>query len=1304
MEPNLAVVLPEYLTLLISKPAKICSTGPQVSNLPGGVCVRSTNSACLIQLRSVNPMTHRKPAHGQSRSITQLDPLKGNLPLMRFRVLSSHKLLFLFVAVTSVLAFGVSSAGAQATQDAVKQTSSVTPRIVEAVDESRLTKLSGNVPMLAKSQFDRGEIVSSTQLTHIRLVLSRSPEQEAALDKFQTELQDKSSPNYHKWLTPEQFGKLYGPSDSDISAIVAWLESHGLKLEEVSKGRTNIAFSGTAGQVEEAFHTRIHSFEANGRQFNSNTTDPSIPSALAPVVIGISHLNTIRPLPHHIAGPTGTINHETQRLMPVRDAKSTLPRADFTGGSGTADDPYFLYIVPGDAATIYDTPNSTFNANYTGTNYTGSGVTIGIGGDAAILASTVVNFRTKFLGNSTPPTITNVDGVTDTTDTDEAYIDTQLSGGLAPGAAIHFYTSNDLTSGIMQAINDNTVDIFSLSFGLCELELTTSDNTLIASMWQQAFNQGIAVTVSTGDTGSASCDAIDPGDTTAATYGLSVSGYTSTPYNIAVGGTDLYGLSSSFSTYASTASQGSAATFYRTALKYIPESTWNDSSLTDTTISANSPITGFDQNGNPLANIVAGSGGFSNCSTNTNISPDVDAGSCTSGYAKPAWQRGAGFLPDNARDIPDVSLMAGNGFDPATWLVCTDDTGTVGGATVTANCANQSSTDTTFYFLGFGGTSTAAPAFAGILALVEQKVGGRLGGDAAQVLYSLYNSSNAATIFHDTTVGNISVSCVASSPDCVTDTAGFPYESGYNASAGYDLATGMGSVDVKQLVNFWGSAVAPATATLKITPSATTILASQSLSVAVLVTGTAGTPSGTVSLSGGGYTSSSVSLSGGAATFTIPAGSLAAGTDTLTVEYSGDSTYGSLSNTANVTVTAPVATLSATSLSFGVTAIGVSAAAKKVTITNTGNSSLTFGTVAITGAGASSFAQSNNCTTVAAAGSCAITVTFTPATVGTFSASISIPDNASNSPQTVALTGTGAVAGPAVGLSPTSLTFAGTPIGASAATQAITLTNTGTSALGVSGFAITGSGSGSFSQINTCGSSVVSGGTCTITVTFTPTALGSLSAALAITDTAGDSPQSVSLSGTGTEAGTYALAASAVSATPGTPATSTITATGSGGYTGPISITLNSCTLATSPTGATDSPTCAITSATVTFASGATTGTGGSVTINSTAASAAVKAARLNRQRSIGRWAGAGGVALAGLLLFGIPARRRKWTSLLGLFFLAIAFTAFSACGGGGGGGGGGNPGTTAGTYTFTISGTDSDGLVVKTTLTVTVS
>jgi hypothetical protein len=642
------------------------------------------------------------------------------------------------------------------------------------------------------------------------------------------------------------------------------------------------------------------------------------------VVKGVAHLNTIQPRPHSTRGSEGSFNPQTKRLEQMNATSTEGPKANFTGS--TTSDPYFLYITPGDAATIYDTPNS-FNLNFSGTSYTGSGVKIGIGGDATIKSATVVAYRRRFLGDSTAPTIYYADNVTSTTDSDEAYIDTELSGGLAPGASIYYYASTDLNTGIEAAIDANVVDIFSLSFGECEQEMNTSGNAQINGYWEQAATQGIAVTVSTGDSGSAGCD--DPNKVSVASGGLQVSGFASTPYNIAVGGTDFYALtSSSYSTYAST-SQGSSSTYYRTALKYIPESAWNESSQTDTTISANVPWTGKS------ANIWAGSGGISSCASGS--------GSTCTGYSKPSWQTGTGVPSDGVRDIPDVSLMSGSGYDPATWLVCSDDT-TTGNSnqTVTTNCTTQS--DNYFYFVGYGGTSTAAPAFAGILALVQQKTGSRL-GQAAKTLYELYNSTHASLIFHDVTVGNISVPCTSGTTDCKKNNAGSYFESGYDTASGYDLATGIGSVDAKELLTYWSTAYGTTTtATVTVSPASSSITTADSLSVPVTVTGSSAAPTGTITLSGGGYTSGveTLSTSGttGSYTFTIPAGDLSTGTDTLTAIYNGDgsnTTYGIATGSATVTVTSSTGSTTPT---FGLSATAVnvtkgSSSSSTVTVTPT---------------------------------------------------------------------------------------------------------------------------------------------------------------------------------------------------------------------------------------------------------------------------------------------------------------------------------------------------------------------------------
>jgi subtilase family serine protease len=821
------------------------------------------------------------------------------------------------------------------------QTSQVSPRIVGPVDEQSLITLQGNVSTAAQPQYDRGEPAGATQLTQMRIVLARSAEQQVALDRFEQELQERSSPNYHKWLTPNQFGKLYGPADSDIAAIVAWLQSHGLTVESISPGRTDIAFSGTVNQVEEALHTSIHSYERNGEQFYSNNTNPQIPSALAPVIRGIAHLNTLQPRPLHVRGGSGRMNPETGRLEPSPTARYNQVTPEFALGGN-------LFLVPGDAATIYDTPNSSFNANYgSATKYDGTGVTIGIGGGSLIKTTTVQNYRANFLGDTTAPIITNI-GTGLLGGNAEAYIDVEISAALAPGARIHYYADENLDAAIEQALTDNTVDIFSFSYGECEADNAAAGNSLMNGYWEQAAAQGIAVTVSSGDSGSAGCDSIDTNgrQTAEAVKGLAVNGFASTPYNIAVGGTDFDPLGQNFSGYVTT--DGTAKTFYRRALKYIPEAIWNDSTLPNNALAGNQPL-GAAGPSPDLPNIIAGSGGASSCSTSHN-------GTCISGYSKPSWQRGTGVPADGVRDLPDVSLMAGNGFYNATWLICDDS----------ADCAVQS--DGSFNFEGYGGTSASAPAFAGILALVEQSTGGRL-GQAAKQLYDLYNGSHVSAIFHDTTQGNNSVPCTQGTPNCAKNMAGYYFETGYNAVAGYDLAAGLGSIDAAQLISYWTTATSGATATVTVTPTPTSINVAQALSVAVTVAGSGAlaTPTGTVTLTGGGYTSSAGTLSNGAYTFAISANALSVGIDTLMATYNGDTNYGPATATAIVTVSAvttpPTFTLSATSPP--VIAPGASATSTVTVIGSNGYS----GAVTLSCALTSSPAGATNLPTCSATGS-----------------------------------------------------------------------------------------------------------------------------------------------------------------------------------------------------------------------------------------------------------------------------------------------------------------------------------------------
>jgi hypothetical protein len=207
------------------------------------------------------------------------------------------------------------------------------------------------------------------------------------------------------------------------------------------------------------------------------------------------------------------------------------------------------------------------------------------------------------------------------------------------------------------------------------------------------------------------------------------------------------------------------------------------------------------------------------------------------------------------------------------------------------------------------------------------------------------------------------------------------------------------------------------------------------------------------------------------------------------------------------TGTAPLVSLSPTSLTFPAQLVGASSSAQSVTLSNTGSATLSITSITASG----DFSQTNTCgSSLAASARCTLSVTFTPTATGSRSGSLTITDNASPATQTVSLTGTGTT--PLVSLSPTSLTFPAQLVGTSSSAQSVTLSNTGSATLSITSI----TASGDFSQTNTCGSSLAASASCTLSVTFTPTASGSRSGSLTITDNASPATQSVSLTGTGT--------------------------------------------------------------------------------------------------------------------------------------------------------------------------------------------
>jgi trimeric autotransporter adhesin len=805
-----------------------------------------------------------------------------------------------------LFAFTAATALAQTQPEAV-----IPSRITQAINPEQRVTLAHNVHPLAQAKYDQGLASGSMQTGRIMLLLQRSAIQEQALRQYLGDLQNPSSANYRKWLTPAQFGQRYGISDTDLTTVTAWLQSQGFTVEKVPAARNVVIFSGNIAQIQQAFHTSIHRYFVNGETHFANSTDPQIPAALAPVVAGVAQLNDFRPKSGAAIKTTAHFDAETQRI------KSDLTLSDNSGNQ-------YLFTGPADAATIYNIPNSVLNGNYSaisslvgGNTYDGTGVTIGIAGDSNINAQDVQLYRASFLPSSYSSNQPNIiiDGNDPGINGDgiEALLDLEVSGGIAPGAAINFYTAadTDLQNGlflaIYRALNDNAVSILNVSFGLCEAFELTSGNQQILSAWEQAAAQGITVTVSTGDSGSAACD--NPNTETVATSGLAVSGLASTPYNVAVGGTDfnvLQTTGTSFSQYvaATNSTQNAASTYYRTALSYIPESPWNDSPAKNNAgYSANTPFK--DSKGN--TNIVGAGGGTSSCTVATASGNTV---TCTAntGYPQPSFQSGISSL--STRAVPDVSLLAADGAYGALWVVCSDNV-INGSSTAQTDCqtTNGAFTSSTT-FTGLGGTSAAAPAFAGMLALVLQAEVARTGnsslrlGQANNVLYNLASQSSLyGTVFHDVTTGNNSVVCQSGSPNCGSN----GFLTGFDASAGYDAATGLGSVDVAQLIANWKNANFTSSATsLQINGSTSTVVVPHGTQLTFNVNVNPTTATGDVSVvnTSGVANNGSVgflTLTNGAATGS--ANNLPGGNYNVYAYYGGSSTFsGSTSNSVAVNI------------------------------------------------------------------------------------------------------------------------------------------------------------------------------------------------------------------------------------------------------------------------------------------------------------------------------------------------------------------------------------------------------------------
>ncbi len=589
-----------------------------------------------------------------------------------------------YIYILSLFALLVVAGGVQAQTPAPAGAPAGTQarsRILSSIKDDERTTVTGSASPLVKASVDNGRMAGGQSLGRMLLLLSPSAEQEQQAADLVAALHDSSSPSYHKWLTPAQYGAQFGVADEDATKVQQWLQTQGLTVHEVSQSRRFIVFSGTVGQVEQAFATEMHNYSYKNIKYIANATDMQVPSALAPVVKGVVRLHSDPRLPNLKIGTKIGINRKTGKIE---------------GQYGQH------FMGPADFATIYNV-KPLYAAGIDGT-----GESIAIVSRSSLAdpyygidgIQDIRDFRNVMgLPPNDPEMIINGDDpqVQSYDDTIEALLDVTWAGAVAPGAHIvavasqsNFADGVDISAAYI--VDHNLAPIMSTSFGTCEQSMSSVQTAFYNSLWQQAAAQGITSFVSAGDNGGAGCDSQSSG--LFASGGLAVNGLASTPYNVAVGGTQFDDVANSDAYWAVT----NDLITLQSVISYIPEIVWNESS--------NDPFS---------VALWAGSGGVSTL------------------YNKPNWQSATGVPNDGKRDLPDISLAAA-------------------GHTGYALCFEASCSDPEFIgVFPVGGTSASSPSAAGIMALVLQQSGGKPQGLANYVIYKL---AATAGIYHDITKGD----------------------------------------------------------------------------------------------------------------------------------------------------------------------------------------------------------------------------------------------------------------------------------------------------------------------------------------------------------------------------------------------------------------------------------------------------------------------------------------------------------------------------------------------------------------------
>jgi len=790
------------------------------------------------------------------------------------------------------------------------------PRITAEINSREGVPLRGSHSPLARAQEESGRVSPETRLEGISIVFSRTDAQEKDLQELIAAQQDPASLLYHQWLTPDQFGARFGLADADIGAVQSWLAQQGFTVNEVARSRNQIRFSGTVQQAEQAFGTELHYYHVDGGRHFAPNSDLTLPASLAPVVLAVTNLSTFRPRSHVVR-------------------KDPQPPTQYHFTSGQTGN---HFLTPKDVATIYNI-NPAYNAGVTG-----SGQSIAVVGQSEIVMTDIEHFQTasqvfttpkdpirKLVPSSGTPTI--VAG-----DESESDLDLEYASTIAPGATIYFYyTGNaanfNVWNSIQTAISDDLAQIISSSYGVCEPLIPQSFYNQLNGVLGQAAAQGQTVISAAGDGGSTDCSG-SAGATTAQQQELAVDFPASSQYVTGIGGTEFPAADVAVGNNAYFSSNGSSDVI-NSALSYIPEQVWND----------NTP-----GNSSTPATISAGGGGMSVFTS------------------RPSWQTGVTGIPSGTfRLVPEISLSGSP--NNAGYLYCSSDTSTK----VMGSCSNGFRDTNNTNLTVAGGSSFGAPIFAGMMALINQKVGSAQGLANTKLYLLAANATTYASVFHDITSGNNNCSA-AGTTLCPTS---IPAATNYPATTGYDLASGLGSVNFNNLLGAWSGGSTSLAASKTTVMAATSTPASGAndvitVTVASNSSSSTTTPTGTVSLSVDNVVvNPSLALSAGVATYTFS--STATGSHTIAATYSGDSAY-STSNgsvTVNVGSTAKSFALAATNATVAAGSTGTS------TVTITPQNGYT-GTIAWTVSSAPSstdlcFAMSN----ATVSGTSAVTATLT---------------------------------------------------------------------------------------------------------------------------------------------------------------------------------------------------------------------------------------------------------------------------------------------------------------------------------------